>query len=554
MTELLRHRPSDPIALGGQGARTASAFAALAGAIADALGDHAPGSRFVLACQDRYYFAAGLVALWQKGFVAALPPNGQPETVRALSRAPWSKGLLRDRDDDVGLDVRELDATAREANASSIRVEVPRHATAVVAYTSGSTGAPVAHEKTLAQLVDETLTLIATFDLTQKRVVASVPPYHLYGLLFGVLVPLLGGGAMTRTSPLQPPEVVQELAKHGADVLVAVPPHLAALAQALESGAIEWPKVTRVFSSGAPLLLPVDQTLRARGVTVTQVLGSTETGGIAHRDEAGTKPWSGLPGVRVSVGEGDVLCVASPWSSREPNALVQTADRVRLVADGFVHIGRADQVVKVGGRRIDLGDIEARLRAHPSVRDARVLALETKSLRGVELCAVVEADPAEVTVEALKQTLSAELDPVTLPRRYRIVNALPRTAAGKVEKTALLSLFDMWELKRELLEDGAQKVTIPENYGYFRGHFEEQPILPGVVQLEQIALQASRERFPELRHLARVTRVKFRRPIVPGDELIVKVERKGELAVSFDIRCGTEPAASGVLHFRSAQT
>jgi 4-coumarate--CoA ligase (photoactive yellow protein activation family) len=546
--ELVSHREHDVAAFGGAGSRTAGQLAGLASAIGQKLEELAPGARVVLGCEDRYYFAAGLLALWQRGLVALLPSNGQAETVRALARAPGVAGLLRDRDDDVGLDVRTLESSAG-VGALPVRVTLPRTATAVIAYTSGSTGQPTAHEKTLAQLVDEPLALIEAFDLAKKRVLASVPPHHLYGLLFGVLVPLLAGGATSRTSPLQPPEVLRELAAHDAQVLVAVPPHLGALAQALREGGA-FRAGTLVFSSGAPLPLATDSALREHGVQVTQVLGSTETGGIAHRRQAGDVPWQLLPGVRISV-EGELLSVASPWSSPEAMATVRTSDRVELVPGGFKHLGRADQVVKVGGRRVDLGDVEAKLRAIAGVRDARVIALEASSLRGLELCAVVEVEGDALTPQALRQALSRTLDPVTLPRRYRLVAKLPRSAAGKVDMDTLRGMFDVWELPRQELESGKLRFELPASYGYFRGHFDGMPILPGVVQLEQLALRVARERFPQLGALARLTRVKFKRPIQPGEQLVLGLDLRSGSQVHFELRCNDAPAASGILHFRS---
>jgi 4-coumarate--CoA ligase (photoactive yellow protein activation family) len=545
MIELARHRAANVVALGGRGARTAGQLQGLVNAISASLAGPPEGSRVVLACQDRYYFVAALLALWQRGLVAALPSNGQPETVRALARAPQSAGLLRDVDDDIGLDVRLIETRAKDRDPV-FQVAIERHMPAVVAYTSGSTGTPVAHEKTLAQLLDEPAALIEAFGLAHKGVLASVPPYHLYGLLFGVLVPLLGKGTLSRTSPLQPLEVLRELSEQEAEVLVAVPPHLSALAH--EKTTSELANV-RVFSSGAPLPVATERALAARGVQVTQVLGSTETGGIAFRTTADA-PWVALPGADITSEDG-LLAVASPWSAREPGARVVTGDRLELVERGFRLLGRADHVVKVGGRRVDLGDIEAHLRAISGVRDARVLARDSKSLRGVDLCAVVEAPALDVTVETLKRELAKNLDPVAVPRRFRIVAELPRTSAGKVTERALFALFDIWELNREPLEDGRLRMRIPEGYGYFRGHFDNDAILPGVVQLEQMALRATRERFPDLGSVARLTRVKFKRPIRPGEELVLELVRKGPVQVQFDIRCGDDAAASGIFHFRS---
>ena len=82
MIKLARHRESaDLVAVGGKEPRTASQLQGLVNALAAVLGGPPAGSRVVLACEDRYYFAAALLALWKRGLVASLPSNGQPETV-----------------------------------------------------------------------------------------------------------------------------------------------------------------------------------------------------------------------------------------------------------------------------------------------------------------------------------------------------------------------------------------------------------------------------------------------------------------------------------------
>jgi acyl-coenzyme A synthetase/AMP-(fatty) acid ligase len=416
----------------------------------------------------------------------------------------------------------------------------------VVAFTSGSTGAPEAHVKTLAQLFNETNTLITTFELGKRRVVAAVPPHHIYGLLFGVLVPWLGGGSVARTAPLLPGEVLSELKASNAEVLVAAPPHLRALA---EHEACAWPRLHRVFSSTASLPEAADRLLADRGLSITQVLGSTETGGIGYRTSC-SQPWRPLPSVELRVGSEGGLVVRSAWASAVAGEWTATADRVGLVDGGFVHLGRTDSVVKVGGHRVDLGSVEAALRDVLGVTDARALAVETASLRGVELWAVIEA--RGVTVDTLERALALRLHPVTMPRRYRVVAELPRAESGKVTREACLSLFDTWRFPREAQADGSVRIRLSPTSGYFRGHFEGNPMLPGVVQLTRIVLVECQRRWPELGPVVRMTRVKFKRPLTPGDELTLTLERQDHAQVCFAMSVAAQPATSGILHFRGA--
>src|SRR5207344_352415 len=127
--------------------------------------------------------------------------------------------------------------------------------------------------------------------------------------------------------------------------------------------------------------------------------------------------WEALPSVRFEVDDEAALWVDSPWLSPDVARPLRTADRVELAEGGFRHLGRSDAVVKVGGRRIDLGELETRLKQCAGVRDARVLAIESRGVRGLELLAVLEGDSIELG--ALRSELSKHVDPVVVPRRFR---------------------------------------------------------------------------------------------------------------------------------------
>jgi 4-coumarate--CoA ligase (photoactive yellow protein activation family) len=537
MNLLGRHHAGDRVCFGGEGERDAAQLAAYAQAIARQLPAGPLGSRVVLACIDRYRFSAALAGIWLRGYVAELPANGARGTVQELSDRAHS--LLHDSEGLPGIDVRGLEDPSARAPVP-LALPCAESAIAAIAYTSGSTGQPTPHAKTFVQLLSEPSAHVDGFALAGERIVSAVPPFHIYGLLFGVLVPLLGGGSMSREAPLQPAEVMR--AVQDARVLIAVPPHLAALAT-YQVG--KWPPMKRVFSSAAPLPAPIARALGSRGWPVTEVLGSTETGGIAHRS-APDAPWEPLHAVRIEVDAEQRLWVEAPWCQRQ-----RTEDRVQSVEDGFRHLGRSDAVVKIGGRRVDVGEVEARLKQAAGVRDARVLAVESRSVRGIELWAVIEGDGVEP--EALRRELRAHVDAVAVPRRFRVVPALPRSSTGKFPRRELLALFDAWSFPR--VEDGDEvRFRVPDDCGYFRGHFDEQPILPGVVQLQQLALAEARRRYPELQALRRIVRVKFKRLISPGETLVLQLARKSETSVQFTLEtdAGT-PAASGVLHFELAR-
>jgi acyl-coenzyme A synthetase/AMP-(fatty) acid ligase len=123
-----------------------------------------------------------------------------------------------------------------------------------------------------------------------------------------------------------------------------------------------------------------------------------------------------------------------------------SADRIVALDDGrFAHLGRADGVVKIGGTRVSVQELEARLLAISGVTDAFVWAVEVGGARGHEIRAVVAGEPADgrpLTLETIRRELLRWLEPTVLPRRIRVLDALPREPNGKLRRDVLERLFE----------------------------------------------------------------------------------------------------------------
>jgi 4-coumarate--CoA ligase (photoactive yellow protein activation family) len=439
---LQRHEPSSLVAWERGRVTTAEALVAHVAAIAELLPQGSPGDEVVVMCRDRHRFTVAVLAAWQRGFAVALPPNAQPETMRLMRERMGVRTVVHDVDGGLGIDVRDaaVVAAARGREGREVFAPVPAfEADRLLAkvYTSGSTGEHAVCPKTAGQLIGEARVLRDTFAIAPgARVLAMVPPYHIYGLLFGVLMPLVSGASVYRHTPLLAPEVSAVL-REGVDVLVTVPAHLRALSLAEDAQ----PQVARVFSSGAPLAPEVARAVATRfGWRVTEVFGSSETGGIGWRESGGEGPYRPLPGVEVSAGLDDAMVVRSPFlHPSAPRPFVGT-DRVDVDADGrFTHLGRTDGVLKIGGVRVSLAEIERRLLGIEGVRDAAVLAVEVGGARGHEVWAAVVAPSLDA--RRVREALREWLAPVAMPRRVKVVEALPREPNGKLPRHALEALF-----------------------------------------------------------------------------------------------------------------
>ncbi len=439
---LTRHR-SDSVVAWERGRTTSAAdLCAHVAGFAELLPTASPGDEVVVICRDRYRFAVALLAAWERGFTVALPPNSQPETMRVLRGRPNVRTVVHDVEGEPGIDVRDASVVAATRHKVGRHPFLPfdrfapdRHLATV--YTSGSTGEQTACPKTALQLLGEAEVLRTTFALPEEaRVLAMVPPYHIYGLLFGVLVPLTSGASLYRHTPLHAPEVAAVL-ESGVDVLVTVPAHIRALCLAPDAQ----PRISRVFSSGAPLAPEVARDAHDRfGWTITEVFGSSETGGIGWRESGGTGPWTPLPGVEVGVDENERLLVSSPFLHPDTTRPYVAADRIELLPDGrFAHLGRADGVLKIGGVRVSIAEIEQRFLAIEGVRDAAALAVSVGGARGYEVWAAVVAPGLDR--RAIKKALRGWLAPVAMPRRIVFADALPREENGKLPRHALEALF-----------------------------------------------------------------------------------------------------------------
>ncbi len=308
-------------------------------------------------------------------------------------------------------------------------------------FTGGSTGRPQIWSKTVGNLLGEAAYQAGSFGYGPgDRIVATVPGFHIYGLLYSLLAPLIAAASVASETPSYPREVKAVCDACRATILVSVPVHYRAMK---ETGVFCRP--LRVALSSAGPLDPTDaEAFFSHTATgVTEIYGSTETGGIAARCRAAGQqalyPFSvvdwKITDRRLHVRSNFL----SPELPLDAAGFFKTGDRAAEAKEGgFVLLGREDGVVKVGGKRVDTEEIRERMRSFSGVRDAVVAVLPAKAGRRTALGALVEGsvDPAE-----LRRHLADRLEPHALPRLFRVVEKIPVTAAGKVDRERVLALL-----------------------------------------------------------------------------------------------------------------
>ncbi|NMZ41162.1 non-ribosomal peptide synthetase [Pseudomonas proteolytica] len=195
---------------------------------------------------------------------------------------------------------------------------------------------------------------------------------------------------------------------------------LASLApEVLEEGAGSVP-IGSIIGARVAYILDADLALVPQGVT-----GELFVGGAGLAQGYHQRP--GMTAERF---------VADPYA--DGGRLYRTGDLVRQRADGLVeYLGRIDHQVKIRGFRIELGEIETRLLEHEAVREAVVLALDAPS--GKQLAAYLVSDASDHAAlrEALKVHLKAQLPDYMVPTHLMVLDSMPLTANGKLDRRAL---------------------------------------------------------------------------------------------------------------------
>lgn len=405
--------------------------------------------RWALICDDSGWYAAGFVALTASKRTVVLPQAPQAGSLHASGAN--IDAILTDRPEEVAN--CETLAVAEPGESISAAPRAPDDAARIESWTSGSGGASKCVVKQFAQLRLEAAALEREWGerLGDALVVGTVPHHHPYGLMVRILWPLACGrtfvtDACTHAAALRAATAGRRC------VIVSSPAFLSRIGNCSELP--DAAQVAAVFSTGAPLADAIAEKLgRDWGRAVTEIYGSTETGGLAWRrwsETADRALWTPIQGVETGLrreAAGDRLWVRCSYAGAGHWA--PTGDLVKCEPDGrFTLLGRADDVVKIGDKRVSLSEMRSRLVRHSWVSDASLLPVPGR--RTVIGAAVILNNEGRRALHdsgkfAVCQTLRGLLreiyEPVLLPRKWRFPQQWPVNDMGKVSHAWLQDLF-----------------------------------------------------------------------------------------------------------------
>lgn len=397
-----------------------------------------------ICCEDSYYFCVALFAAFFANKKVILPGNHQPEMLKELS--VYFDLIVHDGLVESDINKHQVLLPLPSVNKQTFCFqELALSEIDLTLFTSGSSGSPKAINKSALMLDTEIFELEQLWGhlIADTNIVSTVSHQHIYGLLFRALWPICAGRAFQRNGLTYPEQVVSNADSN--KVLISSPALLKRLQLDKKSAPYR-----AVFCSGGPLSLEAAQQSNLLFKQYPfEVFGSTETGGIGYRQQfESTSPWYFFSGISAQIGKEDCLNISSPWI--DPSSWYQTSDQCELLENNqFILKGRVDRIVKIEEKRVSLVEVEQRLNQLEWIEESVVLLHD--DLHRVSLATVIKltAEGEKLMLELgkgkfwikLRQALRLWLEPVGIPRYFRVVKEIPVNTQGKRLHSEILELF-----------------------------------------------------------------------------------------------------------------
>jgi long-chain acyl-CoA synthetase len=335
--------------------------------------------------------------------------------------------------------------------------------TAVILYTSGTTGKPKGAELTHANLGTNTAVVASTLLRLgpEDVLMGCLPLFHSFGQTCALNAAVSVGAALTLIPRFDPAQALRVVARDRVTVFEGVPTMYAGMLAAANCGDVDVSSLRLCASGGAALPVEVLHGFEeAFGCMILEGYGLSETSPVAafnHPDRE-RKPGSiGTPiegvemrvidceGRDVPVGEVGEIAIRGhnimrgywrrPEATAEaiPDGWFRSGDLARIDEDGYFFIvDRKKELIIRGGYNVYPREIEEVLYEHPAVAEAAVIGIPHQSL-GQEVAAAVALKPgAQTTPEEIRDYVKGQVAAYKYPRHLWIEPALPKTATGKI--------------------------------------------------------------------------------------------------------------------------
>jgi acyl-CoA synthetase (AMP-forming)/AMP-acid ligase II len=342
----------------------------------------------------------------------------------------------------------------------------------VLPYSSGTTAFPkgvmLSHYNLVAELCSVKGVTDAALITPQDTVLAFLPFFHIYGIVSFMNLSLHLGATVVTMPRFDLEQYLQLVQKYGVTILHVVPPVVLALAKHPIVANFDLSKVRGTFSAAAPLGDAVATALFQRlGFRVSQAYGMTEVSGASHlgpTTEDKIKPASGgrlMPNLECKIidlrtdaelppGEQGEILVRGPIvmqgyfgqsgatkATIDAEGWLHTGDIGYVDADGdFFIVDRTKELIKYKGLQVAPAELESVLVGNPAIADACVIGVADEEAGEVPKAFVVKK--GEISADEVMAWVAARVAPHKKVRRVEFIDALPRSAAGKLLRRQLI--------------------------------------------------------------------------------------------------------------------
>lgn len=346
-------------------------------------------------------------------------------------------------------------------------------------YTSGSTGEPKVIKKSLLNLICEAQDITKIFDFRNSNymVISTTMMSHLFGLTFHLMVPLCQGLKIDVQSAAYPENVNRENS-----ILVSSPSFLSSACRYNLEFTIP-PKY--IITAGSKIDNEIFEYYEKKS-NVIEIYGSTESGVIAYKTHYDSE-FNIFENVKIHKHENYAKII----SNYSYNEYAVINDELEIKNNKLLINGRSDRMMKICEKRVSAPALEQKINTNELINDCYVFKSGEKA---VCLCAlsdkgkdyIINNSPADLT-KILKKYVSESFE--IIPQRWKYIDEIPMTKSGKINRRFIEKIFNTEFSFPVILDKHPDngsiicKVYFYENCNFFKGHFPDFKIVPGVVQL-----------------------------------------------------------------------
>jgi acyl-CoA synthetase (AMP-forming)/AMP-acid ligase II len=338
-------------------------------------------------------------------------------------------------------------------------------------YSSGTTGLPkgvmLTHRNLVANMCQNTFERPRE-EWADHRILAVLPFYHIYGLVWLMNLPLYCGATVVTMPRFDLPEFLRVIQDYRITRTYVVPPIVLALAKHPLVDQFDLSSLDLVGCGAAPLSAELEVACGKRlGCRIAQGYGLTETSPNTHRvpeDLVGQMPGEVGPpvpntecrivdvetGEDASAGQPGELWIRGPQVMKgylntpqataraiDPDGWLRTGDLARIEENGALRIvDRIKELIKYKGYAVAPAELEALLVTHPAITDAAVIPLPDEEAGEVPKALIVTS--GQITAEEVTRFVAERVAPYKKLRAVEIIEEIPRAPSGKVLRRVLI--------------------------------------------------------------------------------------------------------------------